>query len=210
MEPDDELDSLQATDPVESRELWDKRPDETAKAFGAFVLYRDAERRSFKIVGDQLNCSPQNIYQWSSRFDWRGRCDAYDIEQDRIQRADLARSRVRMRDRHLQVARAMLNVAAYGLKEWQLESLPHFDRGGFLRGGLPDAFGAVDMACQAARKKISIHRGAAETVVLFTASFGCGWCFRAVIAPAGVVRLPAFRLPSSFCIEYLCLVVLFL
>src|ERR1035441_1161860 len=83
MEPDDELDSLQATDPVESRELWDKRPDETAKAFGAFVLYRDAERRSFKIVGDQLNCSPQNIYQWSSRFDWRGRYDAFDIEHNR-------------------------------------------------------------------------------------------------------------------------------
>jgi|CZKR01.1.fsa_nt_gi hypothetical protein len=119
MEPDDELDSLQATDPVESRELWDKRPDETAKAFGAFVLYRDAERRSFKIVGDQLNCSPQNIYQWSSRFDWRGRCDAFDIEQDRIQRAELSRGRVRMRERHLQVAKAMLGVAAYGLKEWQ-------------------------------------------------------------------------------------------
>jgi hypothetical protein len=123
MEPDDEIvdspQSTQSIDPVESRELWDKRLDESAKAFGAFTLFRDAEKRSFKSVAEKLSCSAQNVFQWSSRFDWRGRCDAFDIEMDRLQRADLARSRVRMRDRHLQVARAMLNVAAYGLKEWQ-------------------------------------------------------------------------------------------
>jgi hypothetical protein len=116
---DDNLDSPQGAGPVDGRERWDKLPQESQRAFDAFVRYRDAERRSFKIVAEQLNCSPQNIFQWSSKFDWRGRCDAYDIELDRVQRAELARSRVRMRDRHLRLSIAMQGVAAAALNEWQ-------------------------------------------------------------------------------------------
>lgn len=97
MELEDELDSPQDAATVEHRESWDKRPDESQRAFDAFVRYRDSEKRSFKSVADQLNCSPQNIFQWSSRFNWRGRCDAYDVEQDRLQRAEFSRNRVRMK-----------------------------------------------------------------------------------------------------------------
>lgn len=118
MEPDD-LDSPEGAEPVADRERWDKLPQESQRAFDAFAKYRDAERRSFKIIAEQLNCTPQNIFQWSSKFDWRGRCDAYDVEQDRLQRADLARSRVRMRDRHLRLSIAMQGVAAAALNEWQ-------------------------------------------------------------------------------------------
>lgn len=120
MEPEDELDLPQDVAMVEHRELWDKRPDESQKAFDAFVRYRDAEKRSFKNVADQLNCSPQNIFQWSSRFNWRGRCDAYDVEQDRLQREELARGRIRMRDRHLRLAVALQGLAAHAVREWQL------------------------------------------------------------------------------------------
>ena len=114
-------DSLESTESVGRRELWDKREDQSQKAFDAFVRYRDAEARSFKNIAVQLNCSPQNIFQWSSRFNWRGRCDAYDVEQDRLQREDLARGRVRMRERHLKIAIAMQGVAAYALREWQVK-----------------------------------------------------------------------------------------
>ena len=122
MEPEnDELDSPQSTqsiDPVEPREPWDKREDESQKAFTAFTLFRDAEKRSFKIVADSLNCSPQNIFQWSSRFDWKGRCDSYDVWLDQQQRVELARSRVRMRERHLRLSLAMQGIAATALAEW--------------------------------------------------------------------------------------------
>jgi hypothetical protein len=117
---DDNLDSPQSAEPVAARERWDKLPQESQRAFGAFQRYRDAERRSFKIVAEQLNCSPQNIFQWSSRFDWRGRCDAYDIEQDQIQRADLVRRRVRMKERHLNLAMSMQGIAAHAMREWQV------------------------------------------------------------------------------------------
>jgi hypothetical protein len=114
-----EPDSLEAADLVEHREVWDKQPAESDRAFSAFTIYRDAEKRTFKLVAEQLNCSPQNIFQWSSKFNWRLRCDAYDIDQDRHQREDMARSRVRMRERHLSVAQAMLGIVARGLREWQ-------------------------------------------------------------------------------------------
>lgn len=119
MEPKKDVDPPQDVGAVQPREVWEKLPQESQKAFNAFVLYRDAEKRSFKNVAEKLNCSPQNIFQWSSKFNWRGRCDAFDIEQDRVQRAEFARSRVRMRERHVQVARAMLNVAGHALHEWQ-------------------------------------------------------------------------------------------
>jgi hypothetical protein len=119
MPEDDDLDASQGQVIVESRQSWDKLPDESQKAFEAFVRYRDAEKRSFKNVADQLNCSPQNIFQWSSRFAWRLRCDAFDMEQDRVQREELARSRVRMRERHIRLAVAMQGIAACAVREWQ-------------------------------------------------------------------------------------------
>ncbi|MGC1650738.1 MAG: hypothetical protein WA741_33355 [Candidatus Sulfotelmatobacter sp.] len=106
MEPEDDRDGAQGSEIIAPRELWDKRPDESEKAFGAFVLYRNAEKRSFKLVAEKLNCSSQNIFQWSSRFNWRLRCDAYDLELDRQQRVLFARNRVRMRERHREVAQS--------------------------------------------------------------------------------------------------------
>jgi len=118
----DDIEDLQTKETVEttgSCELWDKRLDESQKAFAAFALYRDSEKRSFKNVAEQLNCSPQNIFQWSSRFSWRERVSAWDVEQDRLQREELARGRVKMRTRHLAMAQAMLGIAGHALREWQ-------------------------------------------------------------------------------------------
>lgn len=122
MEPEkpenDNLGPSQDAAALEPREPWEKLPQESQKAFGAFVLYRDAEKRSFKNVAEKLNCSAQNVFQWSSKYNWRLRSDAWDVEQDRAQREELARGRVRKRERHLTVARAMLHVAGHALREW--------------------------------------------------------------------------------------------
>jgi hypothetical protein len=60
-----------------------------------------------------------NVFWWSTRHNWKLRCDAYDLHVDSEQRTEFSRYKVRMRDRHLAVAQAMLGVAAHGLKEWQ-------------------------------------------------------------------------------------------
>jgi hypothetical protein len=82
-------------------------------------MYRDSEKRSLKSVATSLNCSVQNVFWWSSRHNWKLRCDAFDLQQDQLQRQEFARNRVRMRTRHLAVAQAMLNVAGHGIREWQ-------------------------------------------------------------------------------------------
>lgn len=123
MEPEkpenDDLDPSQGAVSVQPREPWEKKPDESQRAYDAFSRYRDAEKRSFKAIADSLNCSTQNVWQWSTRHNWKLRCDAYDIDQDRQQREDLARGRVRMRERHLRLSLAMQSVAAHALREWQ-------------------------------------------------------------------------------------------
>jgi hypothetical protein len=119
MEPENDLDPSQDAVAIEPREAWDKKSDESQKAYHAFSLFRDAEKRSLKGVATSLKCSVQNVFWWSTRHNWKLRCDAYDLWLDQQQRQEFARNRVRMRDRHLAVAQAMLGVAAHALKEWQ-------------------------------------------------------------------------------------------
>ncbi len=119
MEPEDDLDPPQDAVIVEHREAWDKKPDESQRAYHAFSLSRDAEKRSLKGVATSLTCSVQNVFWWSTRHNWKLRADAYDLWLDQQQRQEFARNRVRMRERHRQLAVAMGNVAAHGLREWQ-------------------------------------------------------------------------------------------
>lgn len=80
-----------------------------------------SEKRSLSAVAksSKFQCSVANISRWSRMYDWQGRAWAYDAEQDELQRLQLARDRVAMRNRHLQLALQMQSIAANGLAEWQ-------------------------------------------------------------------------------------------
>jgi len=84
------LDALQNVEPARRRELWERLPGEPARAFRAFAMFRDAlERRVVSEVGAKLTppCSRQNVWRWSFRWRWEERAAAFDVEQDRVQRA---------------------------------------------------------------------------------------------------------------------------
>lgn len=125
MEPEDkpEIDDLPPQDAlaVQPREPWEQKADESQRAYLAFSIFRDSEKRSLKLVATSLNppCSIQNVFWWSTRHNWKLRCDAYDLHLDQQQRQEFSRQRTRMRSRHLQLAVAMGNVAAHGIREWQ-------------------------------------------------------------------------------------------
>lgn len=53
---------------------WNMRPDETAKAYQAFEVYRDmGPERSLERVGKALAKTRQALDGWSQRFEWTAR-----------------------------------------------------------------------------------------------------------------------------------------
>lgn len=58
---------------------WDRRQDETSKAYGAFVTYRDlGPERSLEKVAHTLGKSTTIMSRWSAQHEWVSRTVAWD------------------------------------------------------------------------------------------------------------------------------------
>lgn len=91
---------------------WEKQPNESAKAFEAFVIYRDlGEERSHAKVARQLGKNVALISRWSSRWKWVERVDLWDAEQDRIHRIALNKERRNAARRHANQFKALQTAA---------------------------------------------------------------------------------------------------
>lgn len=97
-------------------ELWERQPDEGARAYEAFCLYRDmGASRSLRRVVRDIDKSLTTIGIWSSEHNWVERCKAWDAEQDRIAREAQLDEIRKMRERHAQLAMDMLEKVVAGL-----------------------------------------------------------------------------------------------
>jgi hypothetical protein len=103
------------------REPWQRRPDESQKAFDAFQMYLNSVKRSLTDIAkdSKFQCSTTNIWRWSVVHDWKNRAWAFDVNREREQEQQLARDRVSMRSRHLKVSMVMQEIAVRGLMELQ-------------------------------------------------------------------------------------------
>jgi len=103
------------------RRSWDRRKDESRRAFSAFVLFRDGADRKLATVARMLvpPCSVPNVARWSSRHNWQQRAAEYDVHVDEMHRQEMARSRTEIRKRRLQMAHALEGLGAQALREWQ-------------------------------------------------------------------------------------------
>lgn len=106
---------------------WERDPDESPAAWGAFVTYRDMisedsrGRRSLKRAaakhyhGDfEYGVSAAKVRQfekWSSAYDWQVRVEAWDAEQDRIKRQTHLATVEAMAERHAKDAAALQQIA---------------------------------------------------------------------------------------------------
>ena len=81
---------------------WEKQPDETSKAFQAFVIYRDLnlEDRSYAKVAQLLTKSRQVITDWGSKYHWQARIDEWEREFDRIKLKAKLDAIEKMNERH--------------------------------------------------------------------------------------------------------------
>lgn len=100
---------------------WDRRAEETTKAYEAFCTYRDMGReRSLSKVAKELQKSETLMGRWSGQHDWVKRAAKWDDEQDRIEREIAQKEQAKairdMRKRHADLATAMLIKSAKALQ----------------------------------------------------------------------------------------------
>lgn len=99
------------------RDPWERRADETERAWVAFQTYRDLEpgdrslaeaaRRIYGPRGVQKNgMVVGRVREWSVRYDWRDRAAAWDAEVDRRRREALMGGHLRAAERHVRQAEA--------------------------------------------------------------------------------------------------------
>lgn len=97
---------------------WDRQPQESSKAYEAFVAYRDlGAARSIPKAAQLLGKSATSVSVWSKRWRWLDRTAAWDSIPGRsMQEAyeDLAR---RIAEQHERVATKLLDRLELGLDQ---------------------------------------------------------------------------------------------
>lgn len=103
---------------------WERQPDESAKAFEAFAIYRDMGiDRSIRKVAQRLGKSATLIGKWSSRHNWPERVKAYDRDLDRQAHAQAVRDVRRMTQRHINIAMQLQSKALEALQQLDVTML---------------------------------------------------------------------------------------
>jgi hypothetical protein len=115
------IETPESLDLTGAREPWHRRRDESARAYEAFLMWLNSEKRSLTDVAksDKFRCSVANLSRWSRVHEWQARSYAHDLKRDQEQREQEARDRIAMRRRHLKLAMMMQSIAAHGLAELQ-------------------------------------------------------------------------------------------
>jgi len=112
----------------ESGHVWDRQPREGDKAWECFQMYRDAEqeggigKRTHRAVsaraypGTPEGRKPKaQIADWSVKFRWMERCEAYDRHLDQIRQAEFGKEAKRDAVQALALLRAMRAKAGQAL-----------------------------------------------------------------------------------------------
>ena len=100
---------------------WDRREGESSKNYEAFCAYRDMGiDRSIQKVAEKLKKSTALMGRWSAKYGWIKRAEAWDEEQERIEREAARKDQLKaikeMRKRHADLATGMLIKAARALQ----------------------------------------------------------------------------------------------
>ena len=79
---------------------WEKRKNETSRAYGAFACYLElGSKRTLRECAEAGGYSQTGVRKWSARHDWDTRATAYDVAM--LQRSIEGREQVRERARQV-------------------------------------------------------------------------------------------------------------
>ena len=114
----DALERAETADQSGKRQVWERMPGESPKAFHAFSLYLNlAERRTLAKVAEMLGCSSTNIERWARRWAWTQRTYESDLVQEERFREQTVRDRTAHRRRQITIGQHLQSVALAGLSE---------------------------------------------------------------------------------------------
>ena len=108
---------------------WEQQPGESARAFGAFCVYRDlGPRRSLRASAaafyEQTSAARERqVDKWSRAFRWVERAGAWDRHLDAQARQAQEETRREMTERHVKEARALQGKALERLRALRPEEL---------------------------------------------------------------------------------------
>lgn len=104
---------------------WDRHPGESAKAYAAFIAYRDMgpTRSLRKLAAREDMTKVGQLGKWSSEWNWPERAVAFDGWQDREWRLEQVEARKSMLRTHAAVARTGIAKAAERIRALNPETL---------------------------------------------------------------------------------------
>ena len=96
------------TAPAAPLNLWDIRPDETARAYAAFAVYRDmGPGRSLERVSQTVPLRLPTAKDWSSKFAWAERVRAFDAAAAKLAADRSLEDHASVRARHAEWGRTL-------------------------------------------------------------------------------------------------------
>jgi len=101
----------------EKKNLWDRKDEESFRAFAAFVAYRDmGVKRSIRGLARTLECHDAQLAKWSTIHLWQKRCTAWDDYLDRqSQNIQIDQCRV-MKERQIALGLELQDLAGIGAR----------------------------------------------------------------------------------------------
>lgn len=95
---------------AEELEPWERRADETDRAWEAWLTYRDmGPSRSIAAAAKKLSISQPTIHRWSSAHDWRERVKPYDRHVDKMAVAAYTERATELMDQQLRLSKKLLD-----------------------------------------------------------------------------------------------------
>ena len=111
-----------------SGEVWERRADESAKAYESFVAYREmGAKRSLAKVGRKLGKNLTLIETWSARHGWVERAKAYDEMIAKTQTKDEIGAAEKTNRRHIAEAQKMQESVLRYLEDFDPKELKPSD-----------------------------------------------------------------------------------
>lgn len=99
---------------------WNRRTDESDKAWMAFVEYRDGgAKRSLEVVSKALSKSVPLMKRWSAAYAWVDRAAAWDANLDKRKQAAAEETAEEVGRRQARLGKTMQEVGGLALKSFK-------------------------------------------------------------------------------------------